>query len=244
MLPSTTFRQMYFNYFFQSWFQVYITFSTILVIFIFNFFPVTKNRCILVVLFCILLTIPVIQNLSDGARFMLGDLPFYGDIDEFNKPISFDDKSIFYISADIKTYSGLLLLLPISLMGLLFWVTRYKEPANIYFFIFSLFGGLLLLFQNRLNYFGSYVLYFPLCLIAIHFSLKSRKHKYVALFTTTLIVFMSYSISIKQLVNTKVKGGSFDYAATYIIYKELEKACNEKPGIVLADNNDGHYISY
>ncbi|MCZ6805104.1 MAG: hypothetical protein O7D86_14585 [Proteobacteria bacterium] len=50
---------------------------------------------------------------------MLGDLPFYGDIDEFNKPIRFDDKSIFYISADIKTYSGLLLLLPISLMGLL-----------------------------------------------------------------------------------------------------------------------------
>lgn len=39
-------------------------------------------------------------------------------------------------------------------------------------------------------------------------------------------------------------GGHFDYANSRGIYTAVNRICAANPGVVLADNNDGHYIRY
>jgi hypothetical protein len=59
-----------------------------------------------------------------------------------------------------------------------------------------------------------------------------------------VLVLIAYLPALLQLRARLPIGNSIDYQLTRGIYPALGEACERSPGVVLADNNDGHFISY
>jgi len=93
--------------------------------------------------------IPVLRNALDGIDFIAGHLPFYSGIDELVPPVTFS-------SIRANEYSGLLVLLPCSLFCMIYLFIKRPDAFNLYLLVYCVFGAVLLLFQYRLNYFGSF----------------------------------------------------------------------------------------
>jgi hypothetical protein len=141
-------------------------------------------------------------------------------------------------------YSGLLVLLPFSIGLLLYWGLVKGSPCNTFFTVSSVFGSALLLAQYRLNYFGSFALYFPVLILCNELSKHYQsRQKLILACMTTLFVICCIPLKDYLLVDRPLSG-NYDYEMTHTIYKDLERSCRLDPGVVLADYNDGHYISF
>ena len=143
-----------------------------------------------------------------------------------------------------ENYSGLIIIAPIALLALITRNLRKPYPQEIFLIVASLIGLTILTFQYRLHYFGSYALFLPLLVIFSRYATAINVSPVKGWTALLVILIMSYLPVIKTLSQSMPIGGSVDYAATRHIYPSLEKVCNEDPGIILADHNDGHYIRF
>ncbi|MGY8813993.1 MAG: hypothetical protein ACKVHQ_04660 [Gammaproteobacteria bacterium] len=244
LLPSEPFLQGKFSFYYHSWFHLYIASCTSLVIFFLIKTTFNIKNVVLLISLALILTTPLVSELFTGINFISGENILYQQIDEMKSPLEINNKFTFYSLDIIGKYSSLFLLLPISLIILLVWYRLGKEPYQLYLLIFSIFSTTMLLSQLRLHYFGSYVLYFPLLIGAKVITEKFSTYRHATLAVITLIFMISYIPSMRKLFDDRPLGGSFDYALTHTIYEELTKSCTASPGTVLADFNDGHFISF
>jgi hypothetical protein len=150
-------------------------------------------------------------------------------------------RGVHYISG---LYSYLLWLLPAGLAYLCWRLRSDSNDASVFFVIAALFGSILLLQQIRLEYFGSIALYLPLCLLAADRGRKSVKAGHVAAAALAVIVALAYLPCLAMLRDRGPIGGDATYMLTRSIYPSLHAACAQRPGVVLASFNDGHYITY
>ncbi|MGK0297838.1 MAG: hypothetical protein ACI9XC_001455 [Gammaproteobacteria bacterium] len=225
-------------------FHLYIASCTSLMIFFLKKLTLSKKNLALLICLALILTTPLISELFTGINFIGGENFFYQKINEMKSPLEINNKFTPYSLEIIRKYSGLFLLLPISLIILLVLYCSDKVPYKLYLLVFSIFGATMLLSQLRLQYFGSYVLYFPLLIGAKVITEKFSKYRHATLAVITLILMISYIPPMRKLLDSHQLGGSFDYALTHTIYEELAKSCSTSPGTVLADFNDGHFISF
>jgi hypothetical protein len=244
LLPSEPFRSGYVNYYFHSWFHLYIAFCTLFISYYFFRFELNRISLTVILFICSFLAYLVITEFTGGIKFITGDNQAYLGIDEFSRPISWVHSTNLIPRININEYSGLLVLLPISILILIRWSIAKKQPYIYFFVISSVFGVVLLLAQYRLNYFGSFVLYIPLLLICSDLSKHLPNHKKIIFGCLILILGICYYPVKENLLMKRPFGGSFDYQLTHKIYDELGKSCKQEPGTVLADYNDGHFISF
>ena len=244
LLPAETFRLNYFSYYLQSWFHLYVACCTSAVLIFLARTQCNKRTMLFLALLALLLVIPIITNLLSGLEFVSGKSHLLAGIGELSMPVKWGSGKSIIPEVDIASYSGLLLLMPVSIVFLLRWTLEKKTPFAVFTLVFFLFGTVMMMFQYRFNYYGSYALYLaPLICTTDYINRfpKYRNHAYLAII---LIFVLCYYPSYGELFSRRPVGGSYDYQFTYQIYDSLEKYCDKAPGVVLADHNDGHYITY
>jgi len=244
LIPSEPFRSGLFSYYFHSWFHLYIAICTSAIACYFYRLRFCRKSFLALVLLGVCLSLPVLIDIGGGLKFITGDDDIYLVIEEFSRPISWEASSGLIPYMNTGEYSGLLVLLPFSIGLLLYWGLVKVSPCTTFFTVSSVFGSVLLLAQYRLNYFGSFALYFPVLILCNELSrhYQSRQKLILACMTT---LFVICSIPVKDyLLERRPLSGNYDYEMTHTIYKDLERSCRLDPGVVLADYNDGHYISF
>lgn len=239
LLPSKPFIDGEKYYYYLSWFHLYIACSSVLILAYLSTKSYSPKRLFILVILCLVLSADVGSQLYMGSQFLVGSIIKYDEISETNSVFQQYSKAGFYNL--LRTYSGLLLAAPIMLLVMIIKGEFRNSVENLYFVVFALFGFLLLLFQHRMHYFGSFVLYLPMIFI-FHAFVKDKKPIYWAILITGVVV--CYVPSYQKLFDKLPEGKSLDYALTRHIYSEFSKVCNEDPGIVLADYDDGHYIRF
>lgn len=244
LLPSDTFRLWFFTFYYHSWFHLYIACCTSIMLYLFLVRPFSLKNSFLIIFIATLLSVPVLFVANHGMQFIVGDSKYFYDINEMISPVSWKDSTSIFPSVLIVEYSGLLLLLPVSVLILIGWLFDSREMYRWYFVTFSIMGSILLLSQYRFNYFGTFVLYFPILIIGMSISERLVKYKFTVFAFLSIGLAICYYPSFSQYFITRPLGGSDEYYFTHSVYSDFKKSCEENPGVVLADYNDVHYVTF
>lgn len=242
LLPSEAFLDGQFSFSVHSWFHLYIAGSSALVVLAFAYLPRRVVSFAIIGLGAAILAIPILTQIGEGGNFIRGDIITYEDIPETRSVLGA------VMNGDLNglqlRYSGLMWLLPITLVGLVWQLRTHRDNADLFFLVMCGFGVVLLTMQFRLQYFGSFVLYFGWCVVAQRW-MDSAPRQALKIGSTVFLIFvLAHVTPLGALDTVRPIGGSFEYMATREIYPVLSKACETEPGVVLADHADGHFISY
>jgi len=242
LLPSEPFREGMFSFYLHSWFHLYIAVCSAVVCLFFA--KVRRSPKAAVALLCVgvVLAIPMLSQLLEGGNFLLARIMEYDKIGETQSIAQWvANRGVNYIS---RIYSYLLWLLPAGLVYLCWRLRSDSSNGSIFFVVALLFGSILLLQQIRFEYFGSIALYLPLCLLADDWRRRSVKAGHLATAVLAVVVALAYVPCLRMLRDRGPIGGDASYMLTRSMYPALHAACAERPGVVLASFNEGHYITY
>ena len=139
VLPSEPFRQGMFEFGLLSWFHLYAAACTSVVLLFFGWRSYDKKALATLSGLCLLLSMPLMAQLTRGAAFLSGDILTLSDVDEAMSPFTlfFDNygpmKTVGY-------YSWLLLVAPILLIYSLCCASRRSQPGDLFFSVMAAFG--------------------------------------------------------------------------------------------------------
>lgn len=227
-----------------SWFHIYVAFSTAALLAVMSFKTCSRRSLVGISAIGALLAIPVSAEVILGTKFLTGHLMMLDQIIEMTSPMQMITTTT-GLMGTLGIYSGLLLLVPILLLGGLYLAITDKRPLPIAFGVLSVFGLGLLLMQYRLNYFGlGFMLAGPLYFLD-RFS-PSGSSRRAWLFLGSLIAFALFfrpPLS-GQLFRQHSIAGDHLYQNTHPLYPLLAEACASNPGVVAAAAQFGHYIRF
>lgn len=241
LLPSAPFRLGMFSFYLHSWFHLYIAACTAVLIVAFSRLPYKRQNLFKLLIISGALAMPLASQIAGGSLWVTGQMRELTGISEVESPwhalINGRGETVLYL------YSWLFLLLPIVAAGLIMQLWRTCECRADFFAVMTLFGLLLLSSQMRLEYFGSYALILPLCMLANRFGMSRYRHWVVGLLaglalSALLPAYLGFSS------RKTAPGSDMQFAYSIDLFKVLRKVCKENPGVVLADNDDGHIITY
>lgn len=244
LLPSLAFRQGRFEFFTLSWFHLYAAVATAAFCALAVRVPRTRTGVAALLIAAAVLAIPGLAQLATAGAYLAGDLELLDQIVEVKSPFHMarEPGGLTRVS---QFYSLLIWIAPLVLLGCLYELWRARDTARVAFWTASAIGLALMLTQFRFHNFGSLALYLPLVLWAENLArAKGVSRKRVA--TVLAFAFLgAYAPAVRgQLFAVLPPGNDVDYARTRHIYPAFAEACKRNPGIVLADNDDGHYIRY
>ncbi len=242
VLPSEPFLAGQFSFYTLSWFHLFISICTSLIILYVNYFKYSKRSLFLLICILVCMSLIVFSQIHQGFRFFQGDIGILKQFGEIKGGFSFVRD--FGWRSTAAFYSYLFFLIPLSLIAIYYLYINDKRLKNIYFLSFSLFGIFLLWQQFRLHYYGSFALYLPLLLVSDILSKKHSSSSRLILLVTVFLSLLVYQPVFTQLFKLYPLGLERDYQATRDIYPLFKRQCNEDPGVVLALPNDGHYIRF
>ena len=242
LLPSEPFREGMFSFYLHSWFHLYIATCTAIICFFFSMFRRGLRSFGMLTGVCLLLTVPIISQVMQGSDFLLGKIIEYDRIQETRSIFSYVMNG--EASRMSWVYSHLVWVLPFALAYLCWRLRSDRSDSYLFFVVMSLFGGLLLLQQIRLEYFGSFAMYLPWCLLANDLQRRSEWARRIAPVALGIVFAIAYLPPVLTLRPGSPLGTDNLYVFTRPIYAALHEACATRPGIVLSEFSEGHYITY
>jgi hypothetical protein len=242
-IPSTSFRDGRFEFYTLSWFHAYIAFSTGAVCVALSRLRHSLRSCAIVGLLALVLALPVFGQLEIARSFVVGSAKWLETIAEMKSPLreagTADGAQIIG-----RIYSFLIWIAPVTLLLALFGCWRERRSDRLLFWVSSVIGLALLSAQLRMHYFGDFALYLPWLIVADDLArAKPQRAKTIFLVATLALSFL-YTPALRQLVAPVPTTNDHTFKDTHSMYLKLRDACAAEPGIVLADNNAGHYIRY
>lgn len=244
LLPSEPFRAGEFAFYLHSGFQLYVAAATAALAMALSLLQRGVVQALLIAASAGVLALPLLGQLDGGGQFLTADFYQLASMSETRSPLAMlaaGDHAIV-----LELYSGLILLLPLSLLLLAWASAKRRDAASGFLLIFTLFGSGLLMFQYRLAYFGSFALLLPLCVATEQLAHRITAAQGRALLAglaglTLLALWPSYRDPGPR---TTALSGDGSLSSGLLHFANLREACAAMPGTVLADNNDGHYITY
>ncbi len=242
LLPSEPFRLGMFSFSLQSWFHLFIAAATALLACLASALPRSLRSAALIAAVAAALLLVIWKQVLVGGEYLSGHLV---DLDQMAEV-----KGIFGYLHDGEAaslnplYGGLIWLVPLGLAGLC-WRLKYQhDDANLFFCVIAVFGAVLMTRQFRLENYGSFTLYLPLCVLAE--AARRRWPRFaISIACGTAATAVAAAVPAYPAMTEKLPlGSSLDYEMTRAIYPPLAQACASHPGVVLADNADGHFITY
>ena len=241
-LPSQALQAGFLRYDLLSWFQVYVAcLSALAVLLMARLAPDAGGivRCLLIAAVVLL---PLAREALAGLGFVTADIYQKMLMPEMRKP--FGAWGTAALAETWRQYSGLIFLLPLGMVGAAVAALRAREARLVYLCVFALLGGLMLSQQYRFQHFGSFALYLlPLAFLVQRFRPERAQH--LALLAFAALCGVAYAPALPEMLSqAPAPGGSSDFVLTRSLYPPLAAACAERPGVVLADHNDGHYVRF
>ena len=244
LLPSQPFRHGQFEFYLLSWFHLYAAACTAIIAVLLSRLPRSNHSMAIIAGIAFVMLLPFAGQLLLGKRFVSGQIELLDKIEEAKSAAAMVRTGGLY--SVLKLYSGLILLVPLTLAGCAWMIIkRQPAPPMLHFFVSSFLGLLLLLAQFRFHNYGSYALFLPLLLAAQHLLQSRPALRTAGMGLLTIGILLAYAPPIRsQLFIPWSPGNDFYYGLTRSMYPTMAQACSTRPGTVLAANDDGHYISY
>jgi len=243
-LPSAALHDGQFEFWTLSWFHVYVSMCSAVVIAYMSFLPFSQRNLYGIVGLGLLLAIPVFSKVVVGSAFLTGQLDVVAEIVEVRSPVAslFQPNGFLWVASQ---YSLLIFFAPAVASVYLVRLTRSPGPTKTYLSIWVIFGVTLMLLQYRLHPFGSWVLVLGTLLLLEDFLTQRHCSKSVVVLVSLALVAAALQPPLRNQLFKRVPPGlSRDYAATRPIYDVLGAACKDRPGTVLSYGDDGHPIRY
>jgi hypothetical protein len=244
VIPSQPFRTGHFEFYTLSWFHLYIAGSTAAVSLALAYLERSWRSVGILAGAAVLLLLPLAQQVLVGRAFLAGTIERLAGIAEMRSLESMTRAP--YGRRELsQSYSLLVWLLPFTVAYCAFMAWQERANGRIFFWLSCIGGAALLSTQLRMQYFGSFALYLPLLVLAERIVAAHAQHRKVVMLCTSLALLMAYWLPVRhQLLLRPVLAGDDNFRSLRPILGDLQKACADEPGVVLADNDAGHYIRY
>ena len=244
VLPSGPFQHGMFEFGLLSWFHLYVAACTSVVLAFVGWRDFDKKSLLTLIGVCLLLALPLLGQLLHGAAFLSRDITILDGVLEAMSPYTlFFDQ--FGPLRTVAHYSWLLLLAPILLIYYLWCASRRGPPRDLFFAVMAVFGLAFLLAQFRFNYFGLFSLIVGTLLVAQRLADRFRWPN--GLLTVGLLagVLIAYQPPLRQhLFAVYALGAAPMYERARPLFLDLSARCEQEPGVVLANANDGNYLLF
>ena len=244
VLPSEPFQQGMFEFGLLSWFHLYAAACTSVVLVLLGWHSFNKKSLLIVLGICALLALPLFGQLLHGAAFLSQDMTILEGVLEAMSPyqLFFNE---FGPTRTVAHYSWLLLLAPILLVYFVWCASRRSSPRDLFFAVMAVFGLTLLLVQFRFNYFGLFSLIAG-SLIAVQ-RLAERQQWNGGYVSVALLagILIAYQPPLRQhLFAVYALGAAPIYERARPMFLDLGERCEQEPGVILANANDGNYLLF
>jgi len=188
--------------------------------------------------------LPLLGQLTLGAAFLSTDISILTGVLEAMSPYTL----FFHEFGPLRTvahYSWLLLLAPVLLVYYLWSASQRTSPRDLFFAVMAVFGLAFLLAQFRFNYFGLFSLIVGSLLVAQRIAAKLRWHGGFVVVGLLAGVLIAYQPPLRQhLFAVYALGAAPMYERARPLFMDLAERCEQEPGIVLANANDGNYVLF
>lgn len=243
LIPSQPFRMGRFEYYTLSWFHGYIALCSAATCIFLTHVPFRRSTLLAGFAAAVVLLIPLLTQISHGGEFLVGNLGILKAIAEMQPPLKIA------LTPDRIALNRLysLLIWGAPLAWALSLVSCWRERTNtlLLFWLTSLFGLTLLFLQLRLHYFGGFALYLPWLFVIDRWAKRAGQHGKKILLATTLALILLYAPPLRyQIAAPAPIGNEMTFVPLRPMFDALKKECAKDPGIVLADNNLGHFLRY
>jgi hypothetical protein len=243
-LPSLALQQGHFDYYTLSWFQVYVAACTAVLSVLLVRTQADRRGIVILAVTGLVMLAPILGQVALARDFFAVSIEGMDTISEVKSPLRLwqQSGSAFYF---LSNYTGLFLLAPLT-AGLCLWkIWRDRDPARTVIWFASFAGLVLLVMQLRLHYFGSFALYLPWLLVLEEWLRKGTSKPALAWGACAGLVLLAYLPGITgHLFEPQAPAGDPYYELTQALYPAFAQVCRQKPGVALAEPNDGHYIRF
>jgi asparagine N-glycosylation enzyme membrane subunit Stt3 len=245
LVPSLPFRLGRFEFYTLSWFHLYIAGGTATLAFLLSSLPKSPRNIGLLALVGVALLVPIGRQILIAQSFLAGTITRLNAISEM-KSLRRMIIAPGGLGAASSFYTLLIWLAPFTAAYCAFRGWAERNSGRLFFWICSLCGLTMLVMQFRLHYFGSFALYLPLLIGAERIVASRPERRRQIMLLVSMGFLLMYSISIRYFLLGPPPAPAADpaFAKLRPILETLHQACAADPGIVLADNDAGHYIRY
>jgi hypothetical protein len=243
LIPSVPFRQGMFEYYLLSWFHLYVATGTVVCCCLFSFREFNRRNSIALGSFAVLALVPLIYQIGMASKFLSGNLIRLNAIGEMQ---SIPQLVYLYGLQDLANrYSLFVFLVPITWGLCVFKVWQQRRNGQVFFWICAACSLPMLVTQFRLHYFGSFALYLPWLVLLDGLADRLKAAQSKVMLATTMLVLLAYAPPMRnQLLGPMPAANDAYFLNVRPMLLALAKACEEDPGIVLADHDIGHHIRY
>jgi hypothetical protein len=244
LIPSLPFRTGHFEFYTLSWFHLYIAGSTAAVSLGLAYLDRSWRSVAIMAGAAVVLLLPLAQQVLVARAFLAGTIERLDGIAEM-RSIEFMTRGAYGRREISQSYSLLVWLLPFTVAYCAFMAWQERATGRIFFWLSCIGGAALLWTQLRLQYFGSFALYLPLLVLAERMVAAHAQQRKAIMLCASLALLMAYWLPVRhQLLLQPVLVGDDNFRSLRPILGDLQKACADEPGVVLSDNDSGHYIRY
>jgi hypothetical protein len=243
-IPSQPFREGSFEFYFLSWFHLYVACGTAGLVVASAFLMPSLKTGLAIGAGAALAAIPLISQVLVGSSFLAGQLGVLSEISEVQGVVRIWSR--YGIAWVIELYSLLIFVAPLALLGCA-WVAARKrtDPQLVFMCVYCVCGLAMLFLQFRLHVYGSLALVLPWVMLAYRVEVGSARRRTAVIAATAALLAVSYVPPVKdQLFARREPGNDMYYGLTRFIYPAMAEACAARPGIVLAASDAGHYIRF
>jgi hypothetical protein len=233
-----------FEYYTLSWFHLYVAFGTASIALVLTLPPRTRRSVLVLLATGTLLLIPLIQQALSAGSFLAGTSIRLDEIYEMRSLLEQiqQPNGPRHVSA---AYSLFVWLLPVTLLVCIYKGWRERRSGRLFFWLSCVGGLAMLTMQYRMQYFGSFALYIPWIIVAEDLASRREEQRRIVMLAVSLIAMLLYYHPLRyQLVAPWLPANDSAFSTLRPILTSLKEACARNPGVVLADNDAGHYIRY
>jgi len=247
-LPSLALQQGRFEFHTLSWFQVYVAACTGALSVLVAWLKRSGRNLAIVLGVASAMFVVTLGQLALAGDFFTVSVEGMDRISEVQSiwQMWHETRSFAYV---VQLYTYLLCLLPLTGALCLWNVVRDHDLPRSLFWISCIFGLALLTMQLRLQYFGSFALYLPWLVFLDQRLADSTSHRRIkpahlwAIAALSLAVAYGPGVRVNFTAKPAVAGEP-NYAVTRPIYATFARACEQHPGVALANPDDGHYVRF
>ncbi len=244
LLPSLPFRLGLFEFYTLSWFHLYVVVCSAAAALALAAFARNKRNSILLAILALALLIPLAHQIVIARAFLAGTIKRLDTIVEMHSLASLSATADGRMDVSL-VYTLLLWLAPFAGVVCAWKAWQERATMRVFFWICCLPGLALMFTQARMHYFGSFVMYLPWLVLAQTYLDRREDQRKLIMLSASLVLVLTYWLPGRyQLGSVMAPAGDSSFRSLRPILEDLGKACAEDPGIVLADNDAGHYIRY
>jgi len=241
-IPSEPWRRGFFEFYTLSWFHFYIATCVAVFSVLLSMLPRSGRNIAILVLAAGAALIPLVGALSFGSEFVSGELASISDIMEAQSPYEMYRSAGEEMSTRILSWM-MWLTAPMLLLNL-WWAFRSRTSELRFVALVGVLGLALMQFQFRFAVFsGASMLLTPL-LLAGFIAERLPERRIATLLASVLLFGIAFYPTLKNWQTRWQLSGNQAYTWLRPAFPALKSACDEHPGVVLADIDAGHWIRY